>query len=330
MTQDTRLQALEDWLGSVAMRPAGPLELVSADASARRYFRLPWGETTAVAMDAPPEREDIRPFIDVARRLAAAGLDVPSIHQADNPQGFVVMSDLGTTSYLDRGSELVNDGLMEAAIDALVTMQAQAETAGLPAYDSERLSAELDLFPEWYVAHHLGVEPDEQWWRHWRSLRERLIEHALRQATAFVHRDYMARNLMVTATPPGILDFQDAVLGPITYDLASLLRDAFISFPREREQAWLARYHSAAQTAGIAVPASETALERDWRMMAMQRHLKVLGIFARLSYRDGKPGYLVDAPRFLHYLDDEAEALGLDDWFAVAGPLREGVGACAR
>jgi aminoglycoside/choline kinase family phosphotransferase len=330
MSQDTRLQALEDWLARVAGRPVGPLELVSADASARRYFRLPWGKTTAVAMDAPPEREDTRPFVDVARRLAAAGLDVPTIHQADTTRGFVVMSDLGTTPYLDRGSQLANDGLMEAAIDALVTMQAGAATAGLPTYDSERLSAELDLFPDWYVTRHLGIEPDKPWWQHWRSLRERLIEHALEQPAVFVHRDYMARNLMVTATPPGILDFQDALRGPITYDLASLLRDAFISFPQEREQAWLARYHAAAQDAGLAVPASRDTLEQDWRLMAMQRHLKVLGIFARLAYRDGKPAYLADAPRFLRYVDEEAGALGLDDWFAVAAPLREGVRPCAR
>jgi aminoglycoside/choline kinase family phosphotransferase len=193
---------------------------------------------------------------------------------------------------------------MDRAVTALVRMQSETSAAGLPAYDADRLGAELDLFPRWYVRQHLGIEPESAWWRDWEVAREALIARALAQPRVFVHRDYMPRNLMVIDPSPGVIDFQDAVLGPITYDLASLLRDAFLSWPEADERRWIGAYEEAARAAGLPVQDPER-LRADLDTMAAQRHLKVLGIFARLCHRDGKPGYVEDAPRFLAYLARE-------------------------
>ncbi len=309
MPADARETALRHWLQQRSIALAGELTIASADASARRYFRVPTPAGTRIAMDAPPEREDTAAFVDIAQRLADAGIHVPRIEAHDRAGGFVLMSDMGDTAYIDRLGEADGPALMDAAVDTLVRMQADTPSADLPPYDAGRLRAELELFPRWYVRAHLGIEPGADWWRRWQALREDLIERALAQPHVFVHRDYMARNLMVTTPCPGVLDFQDAVHGPITYDLASLLRDAFASWDARREQGWIARYRRGAQAAGLPVPGDAETFEQMLATMAAQRHLKVLGIFARLYHRDGKPRYIGDAARFLGYLRAEAAAV---------------------
>lgn len=321
---DPRRQALERWLAAVRPDVAGPLEPASGDASFRRYFRVPVTDGSVIAMDAPPGQEETHPFVDIAGRLAAAGLTVPAILAHDPDAGFLLLGDLGRTGYMERLDTADARALMDAAVAALVRMQATVDSAGLPAYDAARLAAELDLFPEWYVRRQLGVDPGPAWWRDWSDACARLVERALAQPRVFVHRDYMPRNLMVTAAPPGILDFQDAVAGPITYDLASLLRDAFVSWPAADEARWIEAYLAGARAAGLPVPADAAAFRADLDAMAAQRHLKVLGIFARLCHRDGKPRYIADAPRFHAYLEREtADDPGL-------APLRAALAALPR
>lgn len=309
MAPDARETALRHWLQAQSIDLTGEPTIASADASARRYFRVPtpWG--TRIAMDAPPERENIAAFVDVADRLARAGIHVPAIEAHDPYQGFVLMTDMGDTAYIDRLGDAAAPELMDAAIDTLVQMQVATPSSDLPLYDAERLRAELELFPSWYVRTHLGLEPEADWWRRWATVREYLIEQTLKQPRVFVHSDYMPRNLMVTTPCPGVLDFQDAARGPITYDLACLLRDAFASWDAAHEDRLIARYRTRAAAAGVPVPGEGKAFEHMLATMAAQRHLKVLGIFARLHHRDGKPRYIGDAHRFLGYLRAEAAAV---------------------
>lgn len=317
MASSARRTALEQWIAGLRDDVAGPLAPASVDASFRRYFRVPVASGSLVVMDAPPAHEDVRPFVDVARRLAGAGIHVPEILAVDTVRGFVLMTDLGTTGYMDRLGGDDPGPLYDDAIAALVRMQAHAPVHGLPAYDAERLGAELDLFPEWYVCRHLGLEPPAPWWRAWQAARGTLIESALAQPRVFVHRDYMPRNLMVSAPNPGVLDFQDAVAGPLTYDPISLVRDAFVSWPPAVEARLLERYRARAADAGLPVPDDAAAFRREADRMGAQRHLKVLGIFARLHHRDGKPHYIADAPRFREYLVRECGA------HSDLAPLRE-------
>lgn len=303
MASSARQQALTQWITGLRADVAGPLTPASVDASFRRYFRVPVADGSLVAMDAPPAHEDVRPFVDVARRLATAGIHVPQILAVDVARGFLLMTDLGTTGYMDRLGGDDPGPLYDDAIAALVRMQARVPVDGLPEYDAARLGAELDLFPEWYVRRHLGLEPPAPWWRAWQAARETLIGSALAQPRVFVHRDYMPRNLMVTAPNPGVLDFQDAVAGPLSYDPVSLVRDAFVSWPPAVEERLLEHYRAAAADAGLPVPDDAAAFRRDVDRMGAQRHLKVLGIFARLWYRDGKARYIADAPRFRGYLE---------------------------
>lgn len=301
---DPRRAGLEAWLGRVLPEPPQRLEVASADASFRRYFRVFHARGTAIAMDAPPEREPCDAFLAVADLLHGAGLHAPEILAADRSRGYLLLEDLGRETYLDMLTrpDADADALMDDAVDALVRWQAASREGVLPPYDRELLQRELDLFPEWYVRRHLGVLPDADWWQAWEAGCERLLAAALDQPRVWVHRDYMPRNLMPAVPNPGIIDFQDAVHGPVTYDLASLLRDAFIDWPPAREARWIRRYAAAARAAGVALPDPlQPALEH----MAAQRHLKVLGIFARLHHRDGKPRYLREAPRFRAYLDRE-------------------------
>lgn len=317
MAASERRAVLQRWITGLRADVAGPLAPASVDASFRRYFRVPVTDGSLVAMDAPPAHEDVGPFVDVARRLTAAGIHVPEILAVDAERGFVLMTDLGTTGYMDRLGGDDPGPLYDDAIAALVRMQARASVAGLPAYDAGRLGAELDLFPEWYVRRHLGLEPPASWWRAWEAARETLIESALAQPRVFVHRDYMPRNLMVSAPNPGVLDFQDAVVGPLTYDPVSLVRDAFVSWAPAVEERLLERYRALAAAAGLPVPDDGAAFRRAADRMGAQRHLKVLGIFARLHHRDGKAHYIADAPRFRRYLERES---GADEDLA---PLRE-------
>ena len=276
----------------------------SADASFRRYFRVEDGARSWIVMDAPPERENLAPFIEVAGLMQAAGLHVPRILAEDRAQGLLLLDDLGRRTYLQAIGPDNADALMGDAIDALVRWQKASRPGVLPPYDEALLQRELDLFPEWYVGRELGRELDgtQRGWL--RETERRLLDSALAQPRVWVHRDYMPRNLMLAEPNPGILDFQDAVEGPITYDLASLMRDAFLSWPSERIDGWIRLYWERARAAGLPVGDDAAAFRRATDWMGLQRHLKVIGIFARICHRDGKPHYLADVPRFIGYVRD--------------------------
>jgi len=323
---DRRRIALEEWLArSLGAQPAR-VAPASEDASFRRYFRVWHQGGTWIAMDAPPDKEDLHAFARVAAILAKTGVNVPRVVASDFTGGFLLLTDLGSRHYLQalRAGE-DPEPLYEAAIAALVRMQSGATEAAssLPAYDARRLRQEMELFPVWFLQRHLGLDlaPPEL------AMIGRsfgiLEAAALAQPQVLVHRDYHSRNLMVCAPNPGILDFQDAVIGPQSYDLVSLLKDCYIAWPRERVLAWVARYLDEARAAGIVPPGSSDDFVHDFDLMGLQRHLKVLGIFARLWYRDGKPSYLADLPLVLDYvLAATASAPLLED---LGGFLRERV-----
>jgi hypothetical protein len=303
---DARREQLENWLREDAGIAVDRIDVASADASFRRYFRvwLPGG--TAIAMDAPPEHEDCRPFVHVAGLLRDAGLHAPEILARDLDEGFLLLSDLGNRTYLDVIDAGNADALFTDALEALVRWQCASRPGELPEYDAALLQRELDLFPDWYVSRHLGLEFEDDERRIWSDICERLLESALEQPRVFVHRDYMPRNLMVSDPNPGIIDFQDAVFGPIAYDVVSLFRDAFVSWEEPRERYWLLDYWQRARAAGLPVTSDYDEFLRAVDWMGLQRHLKVLGIFARLNYRDGKSGYLGELPRFQHYVKSVA------------------------
>ena len=304
---DIRLEQLGQWLserfgaGSFELKPA------SADASFRRYFRVAIEGTSWIAMDAPPEHEDCRAFVHVARLLRAAGVNAPEIVAEDVARGFLLLTDLGDTTYLSALNEENADRLMGDAINALLKWQGASRTGELPPYDERLLQRECDLFPEWYVAHHLRLTLSTAQRQALANVVRLVISRSLMQPAMFVHRDYMPRNLMVAEPNPGVIDFQDAVYGPMTYDLVSLTRDAFVSWEEARVLDWSARYWEKAKRMGLPVDPDFSAFYRDFEWMGLQRHLKVLGIFARLRYRDGKSGYLEDTPRFMRYARAVAE-----------------------
>ena len=283
--------------------PEVTLVAASSDASFRRYFRWESAQFSFVLMDAPPPQENCRPFVEIASLLAEAGVHVPEVLAADLGQGYLLLSDLGRKTYLDVIDGDNADDLFADAMEALLTFQANAKAAGLPAYDEALLRRELQLFPEWYVQHHLGhsftADEQELWDRTCRVL----IDSALAQPTVLVHRDYMPRNLMLSQPNPGVLDFQDAVIGPVTYDITSLFKDAFLSWPEDRVFCWLQSYWDTARARGIPVQDDFAEFHRASDLMGLQRHLKVIGIFARICHRDGKPRYLADVPRFFAYLE---------------------------
>jgi aminoglycoside/choline kinase family phosphotransferase len=298
---DTRRDALERWL---APRIGSSFKLTPAseDASFRRYLRVTLGDgSTYVAMDAPPDKEDCRPFVRVARMLSDAGVHAPQVIAQDLDQGFLLLSDLGTRTYLQELDTSNAASLFADAIDALLRWQLATRAGELPPYDEALLRREMNLFPEWYLGRHLGVKLNAQQAENLEKIFALLAQSALAQPVVYVHRDYMPRNLMVCEPNPGVLDFQDAVLGPITYDMVCLVRDAFISWEEERVLDWSARYWEKARAARLPVAADFGEFWRAFEWMGLQRHLKVLGIFARINYRDGKPKYLTDTPRFIAY-----------------------------
>lgn len=307
---DDRARAVRDWARQLLEQPAADFAPASADASFRRYFRLSAGDRSWVVMDAPPEREDCAPFLQVATLLQAAGLHGPAILGQDRERGFLLLSDLGRHTYLQLFQagldEAQTETLMRDAIAALVQWQASSRPGVLPPYDRALLQRELDLFADWYVNRHLQRQLTPAQREVLDAINMRLIDSALAQPRVYVHRDYMPRNLMRADPNPGILDFQDAVEGPITYDLICLFKDAFWSWPSARVDAWIAHYRVLAAQAGLPIreDAAEFRREADW--MGVQRHLKVIGIFARICYRDGKPQYLADVPRFIGYVRDVA------------------------
>ncbi len=299
---DSRLAALERWLAGTPAGPELKLAPASADASFRRYFRatLPDGRSY-VAMDAPPDKEDCRPFVRVAQLLRDAGVHAPRIHAQDFAQGFLLLDDLGRVTYLEALNEGNAAPLMRDAIAALVKWQLATRPGMLPPYDEALLRREMALFPEWYAGRHLGLALSAAQGEALEAVCALLAKSALAQPAVYVHRDYMPRNLMVSDPNPGVLDFQDAVIGPISYDIVCLMRDAFISWDEERVLDWTVRYWEQARKASLPVPADFADFWRDFEWMGLQRHLKVLGIFARLTHRDGKPQYVADTPRFVGY-----------------------------
>ncbi|GIK26364.1 MAG: aminoglycoside phosphotransferase [Betaproteobacteria bacterium] len=298
-----RLELVHQWLAGLFPGRPHSVAPASADASFRRYFRVSFDDgSSRIVMDAPPEHEDCRPFVHVAGLLHGAGVHAPEILAQDIEHGLLLLTDLGRATYLDVLDESNADDLFRDAVDALVKWQLASRPNELPPYDEALLRRELALFPDWYVARHLGTPLTAAQQDALESVQALLLQNILAQPQVYVHRDYMPRNLMVCADNPGVLDFQDAVCGPITYDVASLFRDAFISWEEERVLDWAVRYWEKAKRAGLPVDADFGAFYRDMEWMGLQRHLKVLGIFARINYRDGKPKYLADTPRFLHYV----------------------------
>ncbi len=360
--QDLRLDALRTWLASLPatwnLDPAS-LRPASSDASFRRYFRVDRrtgdgsaaGDRSWIVMDAPPQHEDCRPFLFVADLLARQGVRAPAVLERNLEHGFLLLRDLGDTTYADAIAsrpERIPD-LYEGAIAALVRMQGipVAGTA-LPPYDRDRLLAEMRLFPEWYVARHLGIDLSPAERAVLDAACERLAASALDQAQVFVHRDYHSRNLMAPdadtgndtrtgsasdsgasppAAEPGVLDFQDAVIGPISYDLVSLLRDAYVEWPEPQQIDWAARYWERARRQGLPVPADFGRFWRDLEWMGLQRSLKVLGIFARLHHRDGKDRYLADLPVVLRHAQRVVERY---DPFAALARLLDRIHGRAR
>lgn len=336
-----RQQQLTLWLQSQFPGETFSIAPASSDASFRRYFRASFKDRTLIVMDAPPEHEDCRPFLHVAHLFEKAGTHVPHVYAKDLTQGFLLLSDLGNTTYLEalsggvdaehRGTnrpppcEETNARTMyKAATDALIKIQLASNEKELPPYDEALLLREMRLFPEWYINKHLNVTLTDAQNAKIETVFARIIANNLAQPRVYVHRDYHSRNLMVvdTLSPssllqagesdndspreilvnPGIIDFQDAVYGPITYDLASLFKDAYIKWDEEEIIDWLIAYWEKARHAGLPVQEDFGEFYRDFELMGVQRHIKVLGIFARLYHRDGKEGYLKDMPLVMNYL----------------------------
>ncbi len=308
-----RQRQITSWLEQLYPGQDFTLAPASADASFRRYFRVSFADkTTAVVMDAPPRHEDCRPWLLVQRLFRDAGAHVPEVLAQDLEQGFLLISDLGHTTYLDALKSADPDetrALYEEACSALIKIQSASKPGVLPEYDHATLHRELSLFPDWYVAKHLGVNLNPEQSALLAQVFEKIMAHNLLEPRVFVHRDYHSRNLMQMAAEdnPGIIDFQDAVFGPLSYDLVSLFKDAYVAREEETSLDWLIRYWEKARAAGLPVRADFADFFRDYEWMGVQRHLKVLGIFARLCHRDGKEAYLKDMPLVAAYLRKACE-----------------------
>ena len=303
---DARLALLQGWLArDLSLRPVR-LEPASSDASFRRYFRVVCDDSTLIVMDAPPQTEDVRPYLRVTQLLEPLGIHVPHVYEADVAQGFVLLEDLGSRHYLAQlGAGGDPQRLYGDALQALAEIQLRgaAAAAELPPYDRGPLARELSLMPEWFLDRHLSLEPSAAEREMIIASFEFLITEGLSQPEVFVHRDYHSRNLMVVGERnPGVIDFQDALRGPIGYDLVSLLKDCYISWPRERVLEWVSGYRALLQSRGGRIGGSPAQFLRWFDLIGVQRHIKVLGVFARLWYRDGKPGYLRDLPLTLDYV----------------------------
>jgi aminoglycoside/choline kinase family phosphotransferase len=328
---DARVALIRDWLARELRRPAVRIEPASSDASFRRYFRVFCSGGTYVVMDAPPGKENVRPYLKVSRLLESLGAHVPHVHEADAERGLLLLEDLGATLYLERleaGDDpepLYADALRVLAV---IQVRGHAACAQLAPYGRAELLREMALMPEWFLGRHLALAPAADETRLIDAAFEFLIAEALAQPVVFVHRDYHARNLMVVSERnPGIIDFQDALAGPVGYDLVSLLKDCYIAWPRARVVEWVSGYRELLRSQGGATGESEQQFLRWFDLIGVQRHIKVLGIFCRLWYRDGKPGYLPDLPRTLDYVRDtcaryaELTALGSFLEQRVVAPL---------
>jgi aminoglycoside/choline kinase family phosphotransferase len=321
-SHDTRRALIEAWLRSLppglALRP-DTLQPASSDASFRRYFRLEAARGTVIVMDAPPPHEDVRPFLHAGSLLREAGLNVPAVLAEAPDQGLLLLSDLGNATYYQGIQAGLDDARLQTlyreALAALVRMQ-QASIAGLPPYDPARLAAELELFPEWYVQRHHGVALTDQQAGDLQKIFRLLSESCATQTPVYVHRDFHSPNLMVCdearfGPNPGILDFQDALAGPLTYDLASLVTDARTTWEEPQQLDWAIRYWEMARNAGLPVPADFAEFHCAYEWMSLQRNLRILGVFARLNHRDGKSGYLAHMPRVNQYVRQVARRYGV-------------------
>ena len=325
-----RERLLTNWLVGKLGLEVSEIRPASSDASFRRYFRIMIVDRRYfVAMDAPPVKEDCRPFISIAEKLSALGVHVPEIHASDPLQGFLLLEDLGARLYLDALTNQTADRLYGDALGALIAMQV-CEPKGLAPYDKMLLRQEMQLFPEWLIEKQLDYSLTSEEKRMLHDAFDFLIENALEQPTVFVHRDFHSRNLLETSTHnPGVIDFQDAVAGPITYDLVSLLKDCYIRWSRPQVLHWVKAYYELALQSGVLHDVDETRFLRWFDLMGVQRHLKAAGIFARLNLRDGKSDYLKDIPRTLGYIVEaagiypEIEALGDYIERQVLGSLSE-------
>ena len=299
---DPRRAALSAWLTDTLPTPSFRLAPASEDASFRRYFRVSAGPRTWVAMDAPPPMEDCRPFATVLGLLRAAGVNAPALHAADVDRGFLLLDDLGSRQFLDVIGEGNADALYGDAFESLFAMQQRIDPGRVPAYDARKLHDELQLFPQWFLARHLGIELGGARAAELMAMFDFLVQVCLEQPQVFVHRDYHSRNLMyLHERSPGVIDFQDAVAGPVTYDLVSLLRDVYVRWPADRVAEWLDAYHHRAVASRL-VGVDRERFRRWFDLTGVQRHLKIAGIFARLWHRDGKSRYLDDLPLTLRYL----------------------------
>ncbi len=325
MEQDSRLEQLQAWLKIVGREKVGdpPFEApvpASADASFRRYFRVRRGDETFIVMDAPPQHEDCEPFVRISGWLAEMGLHVPQVLAWERENGFLLLTDLGQRDYQSALNDHTADALYGDALNALVTLQREGTSylSALPPYDARLLHEEMALFSDWLVKQYVELElPDD-----WVETVHALVESALAQPAVFVHRDYHSRNLMVSTPNPGILDFQDAVAGPLTYDAVSLLRDCYVRWPQEKVTAWRDAYFDRLVAAGLQQRSDHSAFVRAFDLMGVQRHLKAAGIFARLWLRDGKARYLADIPNTLRYIAEVGagyrETADLAHWVASA------------
>jgi aminoglycoside/choline kinase family phosphotransferase len=307
-----RRQQLQAWIAAEFPGRAFELAPASADASFRRYFRLTFADdpVSLIVMDAPPSHEDCRPYVKVAELFGAAGVHVPQIIKQNLEQGFLLLSDLGSTTYLQALTKDNAHNLYAEALGALMSIQLSSKPGVLPEYDRELLQREMELFPVWYVSRHKGITLTDKQAQQLYEVFDRILDVNLSEPKVYVHRDYHSRNLMLSAPNPGVLDFQDAVYGPLTYDLASLLKDAYVHWDEDFTLDLLARYWETARSLGLPVREDFADFHRDYEYMGVQRHIKVLGIFARLYHRDGKDGYLKDMPLVLHYLRKTCERYG--------------------
>ncbi|WP_257388741.1 aminoglycoside phosphotransferase family protein [Tahibacter caeni] len=325
MTTDaSRQTALHAFVVACGADPLS-LDVASADASFRSYWRVRRDGRSFIVMDSPPDREPVAPWLTIGAQLAAVGLHVPAVHAADTEQGFLLLEDLGTRLYLDALDADSADALYGAALDALFVLQTQLDGRDLERYDEARLQMELEYLPEWLLARHLGLQPGCGDWDVLELAFRRILDTVQSQPYGFVHRDYHSRNLMLAPPTPGIIDFQGALHGPLTYDLVSLLRDCYIAWPAARVDAWAEAYRERLVASGR-IAAGAAQFRRWFDFTGLQRHIKVLGLFCRLCYRDGKPHYLDDLPLVLRYVLDVAGRYAeLADFVALLSRATAGV-----
>lgn len=300
-----RFNSLQNWLEELFKTSNFELTPASEDASFRSYFRVSVEGKTFIVMDAPPEYEDCGPFISITNKLQNSGINVPEIHNKDISKGFLLLTDFGNDLYLQNLNSCSADKLYKDAIDTLVQMQTDTDTSGLSFYDDVLLRREMNLFTDWLIQQHLQIDLSSRQLKEIETVFDLLVENALEQPQVFVHRDFHSRNLMLTNEGnPGVIDYQDAVIGPLSYDLVSLLKDCYIKWSADELNTWVGLYLKGLAIGNQGLNIDIKQFQRWFDLMGVQRHLKASGIFARLSHRDNKHGFLKDIPRTLSYICD--------------------------